>query len=345
MAKIIKSSLRHAQRWRDSLKFIDYSYEEFILFMQDRNEKAYITEKLDGELNALIYKRDSNPYFITKSGVIHNRDYPVLKEYKKILKCKLHTDDVIIPGELKSVDAKGNLIPFFKSQSIIRTGDVNLVHHFPFDIYRINSEYNTANIREVYNYLPKSAHIQAPNWKLGTVDDFISMWDIYVNRQGGEGLVVSFPSNLKIKYRIKNVLTMDAVVVAIGNEHGKAWSKGEAGYLKLALVNEDGNFIFTSKVGTGFKRLDREYFYGCVKEQGYVDKISGDYYISPKIIVEIKYRRHRFGPVDTFQYIDNIYIPLPRHQGAMVDNASFVRIRQDKRVSYKDLSINQLPRS
>lgn len=340
MAKIVKSDLRYSIEWRDSIKFIDYGYEEFVKFLSETDKEYIYSEKLDGELNSLIYEKDKYPYFLTKNGVVHERDYSVLREYKNILDSLEHINDIVVIGELKAFSPEKD-IEFRKSQSIIRTGDEDLIHHFPFDIYRLNGE-NThsdlVSLREMF----KSDHIRTPRFSYGGVDVFKEVWDSIVNQEHGEGIVVIDTMDLNIRYRIKNIMTADVVILGAGNTSGKAWAKNQVGYLILALLDENNDFILTTKLGTGLNKKEKlelfEYVYNNkVEEKG------GDIWIPPTLIAEVKYRRHRFQKLPLIKYIDDKYINIGDTIGVMMDQASLSRFRDDKRIDYKDLSINQFP--
>jgi len=344
IAKIVKSDLRYSQEWRDSLKFIDMTYSEFIDFILYRNDNAYMSEKIDGELNSLIYEKGKEPYFITKSGVIRKRDYPVLKEYKDIFDQRKDINDIVTIGELKGVDENGNQLPFNKSQSTIQTGDVTKVRHFPFDIYRFNGE----KTRFVFSYIDdifnNKNFINTPRWIYGGVEFFKKLWERIVVKEHGEGVVSYFPSEPNIVYRIKHVMTADVVVISAGNETGKAWIKGQIGYLKLALLDENNNLLLTSKVGTGFMKKDRielfDYF-----NKNCIERKDGDLWIPPVLITEVKYRRHRFNKVPLLKYNNGKYIELGEGDGVTMDQTSFIRFRNDKRINFKDLSKYQFPLS
>jgi len=317
------------------------TYSGFADLLLNSNEKYYLSEKIDGELNTLIYEKETNPYFITKSGVIRNRDYPVLKEYKDILDKIKNINDIVIAGELKAVH-DGQHYPFNQSQSIIQTGAVEKVRHFPFDIYRLNGKQIRTDFPTIEKFFHNKKYINIPKWVYGGVDEFKKLWNQIVTQGKGEGIVAFSPSKPKIMYRIKHVLTADVVVVTIGKEGEKAWNKGQAGYLKLALLDENDNFLLTSKVGTGFtKKLRIELFEYAQKN--YIESKDGDLWISPEIIVEVKYRRHRFVKVPLLKYSNKKYTQIGISDGVIMDQTSFTRFRKDKRLSHKDLSTIQFP--
>lgn len=337
-----KSLFRFSQEWRDSLRFIDYSYSEFIDFLLNSNEKFYFSEKVDGELNTLIYEKEKDPYFITKSGVIRNRNYPVLIEYKLILDRIKNINDIVIAGELKAVQDTNKFYPFNQSQSIIQTGDVNKVHHFPFDIFRLNGKQIRSDFPTLDKFFHNKKYINIPRWIYGNVDDFRRLWNTIVTLEHGEGIVAFSPSVPTTMYRIKHILTADVAVIGAGNKFEKNWAKGKIGYLKLALLDENNNFLLTSKLGTGFNdKIRIELFDYIIKNS--IEEVDGEFTIPPKIIVEVKYRRHRFSKVPLLHFSKNKYIKIGDDDGVMMDQPSFVRFRNDKRLLYKDLSIKQFP--
>jgi len=341
MAKIVKSEYKYTIAWRDSIKFIDMSYDEFIKFIIQSGKQYIYSEKLDGELNSLIYEKGKDPYFITKKSVIHNRDYPVLEEYKNTLDGMNHIDDIVIMGELKAFDPNES-IPFNRSQSIIRTGDVNLVYHYPFDVFRLNGQNTNSDLKSLKEMLQHNNHIESPRFVYGGVDEFKKLWEDIVIKGKGEGIVVMDPLEPNIRYRIKHVMTADVVVLGAGKIGEKAWIKDQVGYLILALLDENNNFILTSKLGTGLTKLEKLDLFKYVYENQ-VEERDGNIWIPPTLIAEVKYRRHRFQKLPLIQYTNNKYISLGECDGVMMDQASFVRFREDKRIDYRDLSIGQFP--
>jgi len=338
---IKKSTLSFCRDWRDTVRFIEMSYNDFVSFLMSSKEKFYFSQKVDGELNALVYEKDKTPYFITKSGVIHDRDYPVLREYREILD-KTKIENIVIIGELVALD-KNRQYPFARSQSVIQTGDTSLVHHFVFDIYELNSnlvwgKYKFTELEKMLN----TQHIHEPKWVYGGVNEFRKLWDTLVIQGKGEGIVARNPDKPKVLYRIKNVQTIDCVIVAIGKELERAWNKHQMGYMRLAFLNESGNFILTAKVGTGFTTKIRSEMFQW-GNNNFVEKKSGELWVPPVLVVEVKYRRHRKSKLPLLKYENNQYKVLGVDEGVMMDQVSFVRFRSDKVVDYKDVSINQFP--
>lgn len=340
---IKKSPLSFCRDWRETVRFIEYSYNDFVSFLMSSKEKFYFSQKIDGELNALIYEKDKTPYFITKSGVIHDRDYSVLREYREVLD-KTKIENCVIIGELVALEGKKQY-PFARSQSVIQTGDVNLVHHFVFDIYELNSnlvwgKYRFPELEKMLN----TQHIHEPKWVHGGINEFKKLWDLLVIQGKGEGIVARNPDKPKVLYRIKNVQTVDCAVVAIGKELERAWNKHQMGYLRLAFLNESGNFILTAKVGTGFSSKIRSEMFQW-GNNNFVEKKSGELWVPPVLVVEVKYRRYRKSKLPLLKYEDKQYKVLGVGEGVMMDQVSFVRFRNDKVVDYKDISINQFPNS
>lgn len=338
---IKKSPLSYTRDWRDTVHFVEMSYNDFVSFLMSSKEKFYFSQKVDGELNALVYEKDKTPFFITKSGVIHDRDYPVLKEYRDILD-KTKIENIVIIGELVALEGKRQF-PFNRSQSIVQTGDVNLVHHFVFDMYELNSalvwgKYKFPELEKMF----KTTHIHQPVWVYGGVNEFRKMWDRIVSQGKGEGVVARNPDKPKTLYRIKNVQTIDCAVVAAGKELEKAWDKNQMGYLRLAFLDKNNNFLLTSKCGTGFStKIRLEMFQWA--HRNFVEKKSGELWLPPQLIVEVKYRRARKSKLPLLKYENNQYKILGTDDGVMMDHVSFVRFRNDKVLEYKDLSINQFP--
>lgn len=338
-----KIALRYSQEWRDSLKFKDVSYLDFVTFLQETGEKLYFSEKIDGELNTLNYEKESDPFFLTKSGVVrsHNRNYPVIQEYKDILN-EMEYKDIVIAGELKAIHDDGVHYPLNESQSITQTGDVNKVYHFPFDIYRLNGEIINCDFPTLKNMFKNTKHIKVPRFVYGGVNEFEDLWKQIVIEEKGEGIVATDPSKPNIRYRIKHIMTADVVVVAAGNIDEKAWAKGQIGYLRLAILDENNDFLLTSKVGTGFSKPERIELFKYVNENQ-IELKDKEFWLPPKLIAEVKYRRHRFIKVPLLKYEDNKYINIGEDDGVMMAMTSFIRFRDDKRIEHRDLSINQFP--
>lgn len=332
-----------AKDWRKSIKFLEISYSDFINILSKSKDKYYLSRKMDGELNSLIYEKGSDPFLLTKSGIVRERDYPLLKEYKQFFDIMDQIQSIAVSGELVAVKGDGHYYPFNESQSIVQTGDVDSVRHFVFDIYKLNGKIIRSDFPTLEKMFHGSKYIQIPKWVYGGVKEFIKLWKEVVLDDDGEGIVAFNPNERDTLYRIKNVLTADVVVVAIGKEGEKAWTKNEMGYMRTAILDKSGSFIMTSKVGTGFSKPFRQNIFKWANKN-YIQKIDGDLWIPPKMIIELKYRRHRFTEVPMMKYSKDGYTNIGMVDGGvMLDHTSFVRVRQDKELSYHDLNIGQFP--
>lgn len=336
-----KSSLQYAIEWRRSLKFIDMSYSDFIDFLLNSKKKMYFSEKIDGMLSTMVFEKNKDPFFLTKSGDVYRRDYPVLREYKKILDDIKNIDSIVIAGELKALH-NGIQYPFNQSQSIVQTGDINKVKHFAFDIYKLNGKDIRSDFPTLEKFFGNKKFIKIPRWVYGNIEEFEKLWKQIVEVEHGEGIIACDPSQPKLLYRIKNIMTVDVVVIGAGNINGKAWAKGQIGYLKLALMDENNNFILTTKLGTGFNKPQKIDLFEFVYKNKIEEK-DEEIWIPPTLIVEIKYRRYRFSKLPLLHFNGKKYITIGEGDGVMMDQASFFRFRDDKKVDYKDLSKHQFP--
>jgi len=340
---IKKSILGYTRNWRETVRFIEYSYNDFISFLISTKEKFYFSQKVDGELTSLVYEKDKMPYFITKGGVYRDREYPVLREYRELLD-KTKIENIVIIGELIALEGRKQF-PFNKSQSIIQTGDVSKIHHFIIDIYELDSalvwgKYTFPKLEKMFN----TEHIHSPKWYYGSLNEFKKLWQQVVVEGKGEGIVARNPDKPKVLYRIKNVQTVDCAVIAIGKELEKTWDKHQISYLRLAFLNKSNNFLMTSKVGIGFSQRTRIELFQWA-HNNFVEKKSGELWVPPTLIIEIKYLRARKAKVPLLKYENNKYSVLGTEEGIMIDQPRFVRFRSDKILDYKDLSINQFPNS
>lgn len=337
-----KLSLTYASEWKDKSKFIEIQYNDFINQLLTSKKKMMMSEKIDGSLACLVYEKGKDPFLLSKGSLFLDRPYPLIKEYKEILDNDPNIQSAVIVGELKALKPNGQHIELNRSQSILQTGDVNLIHHFIFDIYKLNGKSNRTDFENLEKLFKNTNHINIPRWTYGGINEFQNLWDIVVNKYHGEGIVAYSLDDPNKLYRIKNILTADLAIIAAGNINEKNWKKGKIGYLRSAILDENNNFLVSSKIGTGFdSKISMELFDYVNKNELY--EKDGDIYIPPGLIIEVKYRRHRFIKVPLYHYSNGRYMMIGEKNGIMTIQPSFTRFRDDKQLIHKDLSIDQFP--
>lgn len=324
--------------WLDEINLYSIDYKDFPI---EKQNNYYFLEKLNGELDAVIYKRDLACYIITRNDVIR-KDLYVLDEYKKILDKHKGIDEIIIMGEGIAVK-EGKILPFNQSQSILKTAYKNkennsMYYHYPFDIFSINNKRGESwsHHIKILNMMFKGAErIHPVKYIKG---DISKAWNIFPEETGVEGLVARNGKN----YKIKKSFTFDMVIIAVGAEEMISWNRNEIGYIKVAFMNKDENFIITSKVGTGLSKELRSSLYKWASENE-VERKNKEIWVKPSKIVEIKWRDIYIKDMPILKYTLNGYIEVGKQKSCTLFQPSLVKFREDKKVRYQDLRIEQIP--
>lgn len=335
----IDSSKNPIAIWKKELNLMSISKEDFPI---DWVKRYYFLEKIDGELNCLIYEKNKDTVFLTRSDMLRS-DLFVLEEYKNILD-KINIDSMVIMGEGTAIK-NGIILPFNRIQSILKTAyknseNDNMYHHHPYDIFSINGKRQTGDwenrIKTIRDLFRGAKRIHPIRYIKG---DLNKAWDKFITIPGVEGVVARNGKNFKIKQSF----SFDLAVVAVGNTDMISWRKGQISYLKVAFMDKSGEFILATNIGTGFATKLREDLF----KWAYINKIEekdNELWVRPTMVVETRWLRMRKVNMPTYKYIEtNGYSYIGDKPGYSLMQSSLLGIRQDKKISIFDIGFRQIP--
>jgi ATP-dependent DNA ligase len=326
-----------AREWLEKLNLKSISYNDFPI---ERERDYYFLQKIDGEHNTLVYERGKSCYFITKGGKIKTGLY-VLSMYQQALDKRKDIQSIIIPGELVGF-YKGRILPFNQSIHVIRNSKNSLslnkmTYHFAYDIYKLNNENINFphSLQLIAEYLYPTQNVNPIFFYKG---DLSRAWNHFTRVPGVEGLVARNGTN----YKIKLTYDVDLVMVAVGGKNMKNWPKGKISYIVGAFMDEQGRFILTSKIGTGFDdETSRKIFKWAYDHK--VHDTADEIWVEPKMIFESTYRNVYKTKNAVMVYKNNKYHNVGFTKSYNLFLPSFQRFRPDKHVIPADLRLGQIP--
>lgn len=333
----------YALEWKDAVNFKQYSYDDFVTKYADISDTYYL-EKIDGFLSPFIYNQDGKSFFQSTTGK-QITDIPVIAQYEERLK-KLKVKSAVLVGELVA-QKFGVILPFNQTQSIVKRFYVEenkfLIHHYLYDILYLDGKKvpfpQAANF--IWHYFrPEQSHIHVPEIQKGDLEVFRDFFNEALERTGREGVVVRFPNGRAIKVKATN--TFDVGVLGAGHISLPAWKKDQISYLITAFMDREGLFRLTSKIGSGYTNLQRSELFKNVQNVSLYQE-GGDFFIPPKLVIEVKSYRLFQTQVPCYEYKKGKYIFVGKRKGVMLSQPSFLRFRTDKSINKNDLRLEQVP--
>ena len=337
--------INHALIWKKTINLRQISYEDFISEFYNLSNTLYM-EKIDGLLGALIYKENKKPFFQLTGGMMIS-DLPVLYEYATHLK-RIGVKEAILIGEL--VAQKFNtILPFNQSMSVVKTAYrrseyKDLVHHYLVDVVSLNGK--KFDFKQAISFLSKEfgkvglPHIRMPKISYGNIDKFRTLYNKTKDRPGFDGIVVRDLGGKN--YKVKFTGTIDLVIIGAGGVGLPAWQKNQISYLLTSFIDKDGLFRTSSKIGTGFEQKERISFFDYIKNSSLYEK-DGNFFVKPKVVVEMKFFRHRITPTLTYRFTKGKYEVVGNRRSVMFSHPSFERLRPDKKANKYDCRLEQMP--
>lgn len=335
----IDSSKNPISIWKKEINLQSISKDNFPTELINR---YYYLEKIDGELNCMIYKRNEGSVFLTRSDMMR-MDLLVLDEYTNILDSS-DINSLILMGEGTAIK-NGRILPFNNIQSILKTAyrnseNDNMYHHHPYDIFSINGKRQTddwgSKILYIKSLFKNSKRIHPIRYIKG---DLNRAWETFTPRAGIEGLVARNGKNFKIKYSF----SFDLAIVGVGHKSMRTWSRNQISYIKVAFMDRLGEFTMATNVGTGFTINDRENLFKWA-QLNKIEEKNGEIWVKPTTIAEVRWLRIRKIKMPTYRYVKNVgYRYIGDKLGYSLIQPSMLGLRNDKKVSTFDIGFRQVP--
>jgi bifunctional non-homologous end joining protein LigD len=249
--------------------------------------------KYDG-YRALIQVQKGNVNLVSRNGISFNKKYEQLVESFNIIK-----DDMILDGEIVVEDNKGNS-RFQWLQYYQDNPDQGKLKCYVFDILYFNG-YDLTSLellqrkRILEAVLPQTHDIIYSGHIVGKGTKALAQ----VKKKGSEGLIAkkttsAYYVNKRSKEWLKIKVTKEQEMVIGGYTEPKG-SRTGFGSLLLGYY-DDGKFIYSGKVGTGFNEDSLKDMYTKLKKleskTSHFEtkpKEPGAHWIKPQLVAQIKY--------------------------------------------------------
>ena len=330
-------------------RYLPVSSDEITTKIIESGEYA-VSKKYDGHLYLL--------YFDGKKSILYNHggrqlaDLGLLKEADELLKGKCK--EIVFAGELY-LHKEGE-----RSRSFDLTSGLDDNHkdiqYKAFDILTLDGEEKDFNIKELDTKLKEL--LKTGNSVNAVETSFVesrkdieSLFQDIVVKGNEEGIIVQ--SDNGPTYKIKPLITLDAVVVGFSEGEGSRENKLKE--LLLALKISENEYLTIAKVGNGFTDEQRDSIFKELEKQ----KVDSDYVevsssniaftmVKPIKVVEFScldvYNENSKGCIKkmclTFE--NESYSALFKKPSVSITAGVFLSFRDDKKVNTEDVGISQI---
>ena len=330
-------------------RYLPVSSEEITTKIIESDEYA-VSKKYDGHLYLL--------YFDGKKSILYNHggrqlaDLGLLKEADELLKGKCK--EIVFAGELY-LHKEGE-----RSRSFDLTSGLDDNHkdiqYKAFDILTLDGEEKDFNIKELDTKLKEL--LKTGNSVNAVETSFVesrkdieSLFQDIVVKGNEEGIIVQ--SDNGPTYKIKPLITLDAVVVGFSEGEGSRENKLKE--LLLALKISENEYLTIAKVGNGFTDEQRDSIFKELEKQ----KVDSDYVevsssniaftmVKPIKVVEFScldvYNENSKGCIKkmSLTFENESYSAVFKKPSVSVTAGVFLSFRDDKKVNTEDVGISQI---
>ena len=330
-------------------RYLPVSSDEITTKIIESGEYA-VSKKYDGHLYLL--------YFDGKKSILYNHggrqlaDLGLLKEADELLKGKCK--EVVLAGEL-FLHKEGERSRSFDLTAALDDNHKN-IQYKAFDILTLDGEEKDFNIKELDTKLKEllktgSSVNSVETSFVESRKDIESLFQDIVVKENEEGIVVQ--SDNGPTYKIKPLITLDAVVVGFSEGEGSRENKLKE--LLLALKISENEYLTIAKVGNGFTDEQRDSIFKELEKQ----KVDSDYVevsssniaftmVKPIKVVEFScldvYNENSKGCIKkmclTFE--NESYSAVFKKPSVSVTAGVFLSFRDDKKVNTEDVGISQI---
>jgi len=330
-------------------RYLPVSSEEITTKIIESGEYA-VSKKYDGHLYLL--------YFDGKKSILYNHggrqlaDLGLLKEADELLKGKCK--EVVLAGEL-FLHKEGERSRSFDLTSALDDNHKDIQYKV-FDILTLDGEEKDFNIKELDTKLKEllkggKSVSSVENSFVESRKDIESLFQDIVVKENEEGIVVQ--SDNGPTYKIKPLITLDAVVVGFSEGEGSRENKLKE--LLLALKISENEYLTIAKVGNGFTDEQRDSIFKELEKQ----KVDSDYVevsssniafimVKPIKVVEFScldvYNENSKGCIKkmclTFE--NESYSAVFKKPSVSVTAGVFLSFRDDKKVNTEDVGVSQI---
>ena len=330
-------------------RYLPVSSEEITTKIIESDEYS-VSKKYDGHLFLL--------HFDGKKSILYNHggkkltDLLLLKEADELLKGKCK--EIVLAGELylhkdnersRSFDLTAALDDNHKS-----------IQYKAFDILTLDGEEKDFNIKELDTKLKEL--LKTGNSVNAVETSFIdsrkeieSLFQDIVVKGNEEGIIVQ--SDNGPTYKIKPLITLDAVVVGFSEGEGRKENKLKE--LLLALKISENEYLTIAKVGNGFTDDQRDSIFKELEKE----KVESDYVevsssniaftmVKPVRVVEFScldvFNENSKGCIKkmSLTFEKNTYSAEFKKPSVSITAGVFLSFREDKKVNSEDVGLSQI---
>ena len=330
-------------------RYLPVSSEEITTKIIESGEYA-VSKKYDGHLYLL--------YFDGKKSILYNHggkqitDLELLKEANDLLKGKCK--EVVLAGEL-FLHKKGERSRSFDLTSALDDNHKDIQYKV-FDILTLDGEEKDFNIKELDTKLKELLKTGSSVNAIETSfvesrKEIDSLFQDIVVKGNEEGIIVQ--SDNGPTYKIKPLITLDAVVVGFSEGEGSRANKLKE--VLLALQISENEYLTIAKVGNGFTDEQRDSIFNDLEKQ----KVDSDYVevsssniaftmVKPVKVMEFScldvYNENSKGTIKKMSLIfeNSGYSAVYKKPSVSVTAGVFLSFRDDKKANAEDVGISQI---
>jgi ATP-dependent DNA ligase len=330
-------------------RYLPVSSEEITTKIIESDEYS-VSKKYDGHLFLL--------YFDGKTSTLYNHggkkltDLGLLKEADELLKGKCK--EIVFAGELY-LHKDGERSRSFDLTAALGDNHKDIQYKV-FDILILDGEEKEFNIKELNTKLKEL--LKTGNSVNEVETSFVesrkeieSLFQDIVVKGNKEGIVVQ--SDNGPTYKIKPLITLDAVVVGFSEGEGSRENKLKE--LLLALKVSENEYLTIAKVGNGFTDEQRDSIFKELEKQ----KVDSDYVevsssniaftmVKPIRVVEFScldvFNENSKGNINkmSLTFEENAYSAEFKKPSVSITAGVFLSFREDKKVNSEDVGISQI---
>jgi len=327
--------------FKPNMKFLK-SIQEIQLTPQ-----TVIQLKVDGEFNLLVYDRNGETFTLNKWNR-KRRDFPALNELINALnQTPIQKAEFLCELYAKTGDKPLKLPDFIRHVKSDNPEDHLKVHigiwdWIKTDGHEVNQPY-IWKYQELQEIFKNCTHVSVlPFFQPNNHAEIQTLWQIYIEKLGYEGLVIR--NNHEI-FKLKPHGEVDAVIIGLNKESGYGkrtlFDQKQVPSIKLAVMDEQGNFIELSDCGSGLNEELRKALWKLMDYK--VDEDHETVYVKPIVVCQIEYMETFSKERRVLKFDGQKYMQVGTKQYVTLRHPRLIRFRPDKTANPTDIRANQIP--
>ena len=300
--------------------------------------------KADGEFTIFFYNRKGRSYTINNfNNEREGNSFPALEEMIKSLDKQIHINTLVLLCEVYCINEENQkmlLLPQLIHNLRNSNGDKNSIRIGIFDLKQINgtdieNEY-LWKYEEMHDWFQNCQRVSIlPYIVTNSNEDIKKFWNHWVNEMNYEGIFIKNDELVKIK---KN-MSIDCAVVGLNKT--KLFNEKKIASIKVAVMNQENQFIELGDVSSGINRSLRESLYKLMEFKIYEDKTT--VWIKPLVVVEVGFndiyydRNKILFSINNNEFKNNGFTEF-----ISIRSPRLIRFRKDKKITYSDIRKEQI---